>query len=316
MQALGSVDTVVLDRSGALTFGEPYVERVTPYPGETYERLLELAATGERPSSHPLAKAILKAAARLDLPSWEPESFEYLPGQGVRATWRGGEVLVGNTRILRSIDSLDAQLRMVPVEPGSLLVAYRGYLAGSIRIAEMARAEAVDAVSIFRSMSLGVHLLSGDSRAVVVSLARQLTIEDFDADMAPSEKLAKVQDLVREGKRIVMVGDGINDAPALAEATVGIAVGSATDLGGQNASIRVRENGLLVCADLLQVARRCRNVIRFNLTGTLVIAAISVGLAGAGVLSPLLAAVLRVTLEAAFILNSQRLLPRMSQRVR
>jgi P-type Cu+ transporter len=205
---------------------------------------------------------------------------------------------------------------MVPVEPGSLLVAYRGYLAGSIRIAEMVRAEAVDAVSIFRSMGLDVHLLSSDSRAVVEGVARQLTIENFDADMAPSEKVAKVQDLVRDGKRIVMVGDGINDASALAEATVGIAVGSATNLSGQTVSIRVRENSLLVCADLLQVARRCRNVIRFNLAGTLVIAAMSVGLAAAGVLSPLLAAFFRVTLEAAFILNSQRLLPRISQRVR
>jgi P-type E1-E2 ATPase len=277
--------------------------------------VLELAAIAERPSEHPLAKAVLKKAAQLDLPLREPETFEYLPGQGVRCTWNGGELLVGNAALLRSIGSLDAQLRTLPADPGSVLVAYRGILVGSLLIEDMLRPEAVEAVSVLRAMGLDVLLLTGDGRAIAEKVARQLAVPNFEAAMLPEQKLARVQQLIAAGKRVAMVGDGINDAPALAEATVGIAMGSGTDLARQTASVLLLGNDLLDCAGLLQIARRCRRIILFNFAGTLAVDALGVALAAIGVLSPLLAAIIHVTSEMTFILNSARLVPRASLRL-
>jgi P-type E1-E2 ATPase len=194
-------------------------------------------------------------------------------------------------------------------------VAYRGLLVGSLLIEDMLRPEAVEAVSVLRSMGLDVLLLTGDGRAVAEKAARQLAVPNFEAEMLPEHKLARVQQLISAGKRVAMVGDGINDAPALAEATVGIAMGSGTDLARQTASVLLLGNDLLDCAGLLQIARRCRRIILFNFAGTLAVDALGVALAAVGVLSPLLAAIIHVTSEMTFILNSARLVPRASLRL-
>jgi len=309
MEALGTIDTVVLDKTGTLTFGEPYVTGVDPANGFDFRELVELAAIAERPSEHALARAILKKAAQMDLPLREPESFEYLPGRGVRCVWQGRELLVGNAAFL-SAAGLEAQLRGRREEPGSVLVAYRGKFAGAIRIEDVLRPEAVEAVAAIRAMGADVILLTGDGRHVAERVARQLKVQDFGAEMLPEQKLARVQELMHAGKRVAMVGDGINDAPALAEATVGIAMGSGTDLARHTASVLLLGNNLLGCAELLSTARRCRRIILFNFAGTLAVDAVGVALAAIGVLSPLLAAVIHVSSEMAFILNSARLVPR------
>jgi P-type E1-E2 ATPase len=302
------VDTVVLDKTGTLTFGAPYVVGVHPAPGVEFRTVVELAAIAERPSEHPLAKAILKKAAQLELPVREPDSFEYLPGRGVRCLFHGGELLVGNAALLRA-SGLEAQLRAVPQEPGAVQVAYRGNLVGSIRIEDVLRPEAVQAVSEMRALGLGVILLTGDGRHVTERVARQLGVRDFRAEMLPEQKLERVRELMASGRRVAMVGDGINDAPAMAEATVGIAMGSGTDLARHTASVLLLGNNLLGCSELLNIARRCRRIIFFNFAGTLAVDALGVTLAAAGMLSPLLAAVIHVSSEMAFILNSARLVP-------
>jgi heavy metal translocating P-type ATPase len=309
MEALGTIDTVVLDKTGTLTFGEPYVTGVSPCNTFGFRELVELAAIAERPSEHPLARAILKKARQMDFPLREPESFEYLPGRGVRCLWEGGELLVGNAAFLRDA-GLEPQLRGRLEEPGSVLVAYRGSFAGSIRIEDVLRPEAVEAVSAIRAMGADVILLTGDSRHVAERVARQLKVRDFSAEMLPEQKLARVVELMQAGRRVAMVGDGINDAPALAEATVGIAMGSGTDLARHTASVLLLGNNLLGCVELLSTARRCRRIILFNFAGTLAVDALGVALAAIGVLSPLLAAVIHVSSEMAFILNSARLVPR------
>lgn len=308
MEALGTIDTVVLDKTGTLTFGEPYVSAVHPAAGFDFRELVELAAIAERPSEHALAKAILKKAAQMNLPVQEPESFEYLPGRGVRCVWNGADLLVGNAALLRDA-GLEPELRARLDEPDSVWVAYRGALAGSIRIEDVLRPEAVEAVSAIRAMGATVILLTGDSLHVAQRVARQLAVQDFGAEMLPEQKLARVRELMRSGKRVAMVGDGINDAPALAEATVGIAMGSGTDLARHTASVLLLGNNLLGCAELLSTARRCRRIILFNFGGTLAVDALGVALAAVGVLSPLLAAVIHVSSEMAFILNSARLVP-------
>jgi P-type E1-E2 ATPase len=188
-------------------------------------------------------------------------------------------------------------------------VAYRGELAGSIRIQDALRPEAVQAVAEMRALKLDVILLTGDARHIAARVARQLAVPDFGAELLPEQKLERVRELMRAGRRVAMVGDGINDAPALSEATVGVAMGSGTDLARHTASVLLLGNNLLGCSELLRVARRCRGIILFNFAGTLVVDSLGVLLAALGMLSPLLAAVIHVSSEMAFILNSARLVP-------
>jgi Cd2+/Zn2+-exporting ATPase/Cu+-exporting ATPase len=309
MEALGAIDTVVLDKTGTLTFGEPYVTAVVPCPGMGQAELLQLAAIAERPSEHPLARAILKEAACMHVPAGDPEAFEYLPGKGVRSSWKGGEILVGNSALLSCIRDLESQLRTLPEDAGDVLIAYRGRLAGALRVEDVLRPEAVEAVRRIRAMGMEAILLTGDRHGTAERVARQLGVADFGAELLPEDKLARVQALIRSGKRVAMIGDGINDAPALAEATVGIAMGSGTDLARHSAGVLLLGNDLVDCAELLNTARRCRRIILFNFVGTLVVDALGVCLAAAGTLTPLLAAVVHVSSEMAFILNSARLVP-------
>ena len=309
MEALGTVDTVVLDKTGTLTFGEPYVTAVIPYPGEDGDRVIRLAAIAERPSEHPLGKAIQKEAARWGVIVTDPESFEYLPGRGVRATWNGGEIRAGNAAWITTNPDLATQLRRMPEAANDVLVVYRGKLVGAIRLEDALRPEAVEAVSHLKTMGLHVVLLTGDRANVAEKVARQLGVADFAADLLPHHKQERVESLIRLGRRVAMVGDGINDAPALAKATVGVAMGSGTDLARQSAGVMLLGNNLLDCVDLLETARRCRRIIFFNFAGTLVADLAGVALAATGILTPLLAAVLHVTSEMTFILNSARLVP-------
>jgi heavy metal translocating P-type ATPase len=309
MEALGTVDTVVLDKTGTLTFGEPYVVAVVPCPGVNGDEVLRLAAIAERPSEHPLAKAILKEAARLKVPVSEPEAFEYLPGKGIRALWQGGEILVGNAALLDGIGDLEAQLGTPGEDGADIWVAYQGKLVGALRTNDILRPEALEAVARIHAMGMDTILLTGDRRPIGEAVARQLGVQDFAAELLPEQKLERVRALTGAGKRVAMVGDGINDAPALAEATVGVAMGSGTDLARHTAGVLLLGNNLVDCAELLETARRCRRIIFFNFAGTLVVDAIGVGLAAVSILTPLLAAVVHVSSEMAFILNSARLVP-------
>jgi heavy metal translocating P-type ATPase len=309
MEALGTIDTVVLDKTGTLTFGEPYVVGIMTCPGIDPSTVVQMAAVAERPSEHPLARAVLKEASRLRVPVDEPDAFQYTPGKGVRSVWQGGEILVGNTALLSDLDDFPSQLRALPEDAGEVLVAYRGRLIGALRTEDVLRPEAVEAVTRIRDMGMEALLLTGDRQAVAAKVARQLGVREFVAELLPEQKLERVQQLIRSGKRVAMVGDGINDAPAITEATVGIAMGSGTDLARHSAGVLLLGNDLVDCAELLNLARRCRRIILFNFCGTLVVDAIGVALAAVAILSPLLAAVVHVSSEMAFILNSARLVP-------
>jgi P-type Cu+ transporter len=215
MEALGTIDAVVLDKTGTLKFGEPYVVGIMTCPGIDPSTLAQMAAIAERPSEHPLARAILKEAARLRVPVDEPDTFQYTPGKGVRSVWQGGEILVGNSALLNNLDDLQSQLRALPEDAGEVLVAYRGRLIGALRTEDVLRPEAVEAVTRIRNMGMEVALLTGDRQAVAAKVARQLGVREFVAELLPEQKLERVQQLIRSGKHVAMVGDGINDAPAL-----------------------------------------------------------------------------------------------------
>ncbi len=309
LEVLGQVDTVAFDKTGTLTAGDPQVTGVQPCPGVAAEAVVEAAASAERASEHPLARAVLRKARDMALSPAEPERFSYTPGKGIACLVAGEEILVGNRILLegRGIDL--GQLAPAASGVSEVLVARGGRLLGSLWVADVLRPGAVEAVARLRALGLWTVLLTGDTRAVALAVGRQVRMDEVAAGLLPDEKVAHVQALVAGGHRVAMVGDGINDAPALVEASVGVAVGSGTDVARESADVVLLGNDLGKLAATVGIARRCRRIILFNFAGTLAVDGVGVGLAAFGLLDPLLAALIHVGSELAFILNSARLLP-------
>lgn len=309
LEALGRVDTVVLDKTGTVTFGEPEVTQVLAIAGATMREVLEAASMAERRSEHPFARAILRRAAAEGVSPGEPEKFSYQPGLGVVCIFRGQELLVGNRALLaqRAI----AADRPQPEEgQAEVFVARSGRLIGTIRFADGLRPEAETAVSELRALGLRIVLLTGDASAVAHAVGRKLHIDEVQADLLPEQKQAYVEALQRSGRVVAMVGDGVNDAPALVQASVGVAMGSGAHVATESADVVLIGNDLGKLVETIRIARRCRRLISQNFIGTLAVDGAGVVLAAFGLLNPLLAAFIHVASELAFILNSTRLLPR------
>ena len=312
LETLSRVDTVLLDKTGTLSYGIAEVLEVRPAPGVSETELLVAAAIAESRSEHPVARAIMKKISQKGLACPEPDQFDYQPGKGVVAVCNGQEIVVGNRSFLaeRGIDSVHWEIEAEGSEIG---VARDGQFLGSVRIGDVLRPEARDAVSSLKSMGIKTILLTGDSRNVAESAARALGVDEVGAELLPAQKVARVRELLEQGRIVAMVGDGINDAPALMQASVGVAMGSGTDVARESASVVLIGNDLSKFVDTLRIARKCRRIIYQNFTGTLIVDAIGIVLAAIGFLNPLLAAFIHVTSELAFILNSTRLIP--AQRV-
>ena len=195
---------------------------------------------------------------------------------------------------------------------GAVLVTRGGHLLGSIHVADLFRPEAKSAIQSLKSMGLKTILLTGDSKTVAEAVGKGLGVDEISAELLPEQKLQRVEELLGQGKKVVMVGDGVNDAPALAQATVGVAMGSGTDVARESSDVVLIGSDLSKLVETLQMARRCRRTIMQNFVGTLVVDSIGVGLAAFGFLNPLLAAFIHVSSEMVFILNSARLLPRVT----
>ena len=189
-------------------------------------------------------------------------------------------------------------------------VAKAGQVLGTIRIADVLRPEAKSAVAAMRAMGLKTILLSGDAQEVTTLVGRDLGVDEAVGELLPDQKARWVTNLRGKNRKVAMVGDGINDAPALVQANVGIAMGSGTDVARESADVILIGSDLSKFVEALRIARRCRRVIMQNFAGTLIVDSIGVGMAAFGLLNPLLAAFIHVTSELAFILNSTRLLPR------
>jgi Cd2+/Zn2+-exporting ATPase/Cu+-exporting ATPase len=311
LESLAAIDTVVLDKTGTLTFGTPQIQEVVSRDGFAVHDIIAAASIAEHRSEHPLAKAIVARAAELNVLVAEPDTFSYTPGRGVRVSYREEEILVGSRAFL-----MDRGIkRVLPVDgdgSGSsteVYVARAGQVLGSIRIADVLRPEAKNAVAAMRQMGLKTVLLSGDMQAVTTSVGRELGVDEAVGELLPERKAKWVSDLRGQGGKVAMVGDGINDAPALVEANVGIAMGSGTDVARESADVILIGSDLSKFVETLRVARRCRGIIMQNFVGTLVVDSVGVGMAAFGFLNPLLAAFIHVASELTFILNSTRLLP-------
>jgi heavy metal translocating P-type ATPase len=311
LEALWQIDTVAFDKTGTVTVGRPEILEIRPLTGVTERAVLDAAAIAERRSEHPLAKAIVRRADALGLLPAEPETFDYTPGRGIVAYWNGEEILVGNRPFAEQHGVPAGSIATIEDARATseVLVARDGRLLGTIVLADAIRPEAPDAIRALHRLAITTLLLTGDAWPVASAVGFKLGVDDVLAELLPDQKVTALRRLTDGRHRVAMVGDGVNDAPALMQATVGIAMGSGTDVARESADIVLLGNNLSKFVETVRIARRTKGIIRFNFVGTLVVDAVGVGLAAFGLLNPLLAAFIHVASELTFILNSARLLP-------
>ena len=309
LEVLAAVDTVMLDKTGTLTYGVPEVVEINTFNGVPKQELLQTAAIAELRSEHPVGRAIVKRALQQGLALSEPGSFAYEPGRGVWATINGSEAAVGSAAMMRN-RGLQLPASINANGGSEVFVALGKMLMGSIVISDKVRPEAEQAVKDLKSMGIDTVLLTGDSKSAAGVVAKVLGVNSVHAELLPEQKLDRVREAVHSKRIVAMVGDGINDAPALAEASIGVAMGSGTDVARESADIVLIGNDLSRFVESLKISRKCRGVIMQNFYGTLAVDAAGIVLAAMGFLNPLLAAFIHVSSELAFILNSTRMLPR------
>lgn len=299
------VDVVVFDKTGTLTEGKPRVQRLVAASGVDEDELLAVAASAQRGSEHPLGLAMVEAARERGLALASPERFEAKVGEGLEAEVEGRAVRIGKASLTGSDPALagaaaegeDAGLTMV-------WVARDGHVLGLVGLADAVRADAKDAVEALRARGVPSILLTGDNRRTAERIGREVGIHEVVAEVRPEDKAARVQALIAEGRRVAMVGDGVNDAPALAAADLGIAMGSGADVALETAGVTLMRARPSLVASTLEVAARTRRKIRQNLVWAFAYNVVGIPIAALGLLSPAIAGAAMAASSVSVVTNA------------
>src|SRR2546421_775995 len=290
LEQAAALNTVVFDKTGTLTRGEPEVVEIATADGVVEEELLRMVAAAEGDSEHPLARAIVNAARRPGLQPPSVQDFEAVPGQGALATVEGHRLAVGNARLLErervSLDGLAERAERLAGEGRTTVqVALDGKAAGVVAIADAPRDSAKPAVAALRELGVRAGMLTGDSQATAERVAAEVGIEEVIAEVLPQDKAAKGAELQGQGRKVAMVGDGVNDAPALAQADVGIAIGAGTDVAVETADVVLMRSDPLDVATAVRISRGTVRKMRQNLAWAVGYNSLAIPLA-AGILEP------------------------------
>ena len=309
LESLARADVLLIDKTGTLTLGRPQVVDVLALNGVSDLEVVTLAASAERYSEHPLAEAVRAAARERGLPLEEPEQFEALPGRGVQARVHGAVIAVGSRRMVPAAASMK-EVAALEVQGKTLLyVARDGVPIGAIAAADTLRSEVPAALDAVRALGIRIiELLTGDNERTAAALAGRLGLS-YRAALLPEDKIAIVRDYQARGHTVVMVGDGVNDAPALAQADVGIAMGAAgADVAIEAAHVALMRDDWMLVPEVLRIARRTMRVVALNIGFTAVYNLVGLSLAALGFLPPILAAAAQSLPDLGILANSSRLL--------
>lgn len=303
LELLHKVQTVVLDKTGTVTMGQPRVTDILCAPGVTEEELLCVAASAEKPSEHPLAHAIVEESQARHIPLCPVSGFRSVPGGGIQATLSGEAVLAGNAGYLAqngvSLAAMEADAHRL-AEDGKtpLFFAESGRLLGCVAVADVVKPDSAKAIAALRRMGRRVVLLTGDNQRTANAIARQIGVDQVIAQVLPQDKAKCVAQLQQQGQRVAMVGDGVNDAPALAQADVGLAIGAGTDIAIESADVVLMKSSLLDIPSAMDLSRAVLRNIKQNLFWAFFYNSIGIPVA-AGVLYPALHLTLNPMLAAA-----------------
>jgi len=312
------IKTVVFDKTGTITEGRPKVTDIITTGKMSETELLQLAASAERGSEHPLGEAIVELAKERNLELLPPENFEAIPGHGIEVTIQGKKVLLGNQKLMegKGIDITLANESDRLAEDGKtpMYVGVENELAGMIAVADVMKESSKRAIQVLHHMGIEVVMITGDNRRTAEAIARQVGIDRVLAEVLPQDKAEEVRKLQNEGKKVAMVGDGINDAPALAQADIGIAIGSGTDVAMESADIVLMRSDLMDVPTAIQLSRRTIRNIKQNLfwafaynTAGIPIAAGLLHLFGGPLLNPMIAAAAMAFSSISVLSNALRL---------
>ncbi len=309
LELLARADVLLVDKTGTLTLGQPQVTDVVSLNGLPRTELLSLAASAERYSEHPLAEAVRALARDEKIKLIEPQDFEAVPGLGVRANIAGRRVVVGNRRMIPAADSLSVASDLEAQGKTLLFLESDQQLVGVLAAEDTLRPEVPAALAEARSLGIRhIELLTGDNERTASALAEKLGVS-FRANLLPENKIDVVKEFQAKGHIVVMVGDGVNDAPALAQADVGIAMGAAgTDVAIEAAHIALMREDWNLVPDVMKIAQRTMRVVKMNLAFTTVYNIVGLSLAAFGILPPVLAAAAQSLPDIGIMGNSARML--------
>ncbi|KSU83297.1 Cu+-exporting ATPase [Fictibacillus enclensis] len=306
------MDTVILDKTGTVTYGRPVVTDMLPENGMEKEELLLLAGSAERNSEHPLAQAIVEAMKEKKLTALPSREFEALPGHGIKVHIQDRSVLIGNRKLMKEygINPEKAFGKMKELEEQGktvMLVGVEGGFAGMLAVADTVKETSKEAVERLKEMHIDVWMITGDNERTANAIARQVGIEHVIAGVLPEGKAEEVKNLQEKGKKIAMVGDGINDAPALALADIGMAIGTGADVAMEAADITLIRGDLNSIADAIFMSRKTIRNIKQNLFWAFAYNAIGIPFAASGFLAPWLAGAAMAFSSVSVVLNALRL---------
>jgi P-type Cu+ transporter len=322
LERAGAVTTVLLDKTGTVTEGKPRVTHVVPVTGTTAETLLQIAAALEARSAHPVAAAVVSAAAERHVPLVEAESFESQPGQGVEGVVGGRRAAVGNAALLRArkVDSAaldEAADRLSGEGKTPLFVAVDGRAIGLLAVADLEKPSSTGAIAALKARGLRVAMLTGDREKTARAVAERVGVEEVFAEVLPADKALSVRELQNRGEVVAMVGDGVNDAPALAQADVGIAIGAGADVAIEAADVTLVGGSLDSVVDAIELSRATLAAIRQNLFFAFLYNVIGIPVAAGALypvtgwlLSPMVAAAAMALSSVSVVANSLRLAAR------
>ena len=306
------MDTIVFDKTGTITKGEPEVTDIISFNDIDRDEILRIAASVEKTSEHPLGQSIVKKGEEELLRLSEPEKFMAVPGKGLRATFEGKEVLVGNRRLMvdNNISITNGEETLLKLEEEgktAMLLSLDNKLSGIIAVADQIKETSKKAIEELKSMGLDVYMITGDNERTAQAIAKEVGITNVLAEVLPENKAEVVEEIKSKGKHVGMVGDGINDAPALAAADVGFAIGTGTDVAMEAADITLMRGDLSGVVTAIRLSHKTMKTIRQNLFWAFFYNSLGIPFAALGFLDPMIAGAAMAFSSVSVVTNSLRL---------